>query len=126
MGLLQHWPQTGICNAAVVHHGGAGTLAAGIRAGCPTIVCATQGDQPFHGSLVQAQGIGKYLGMVGSAKLTAESIAAGIGEVMTDQSIIAAARAISRQVQSEDGVANAISFIDKMATLFSYPWPMEK
>ena len=33
--------------SAVVHHGGAGTLAAGIRAGCPTIVCATQGDQPL-------------------------------------------------------------------------------
>lgn len=40
--------------AAVVNHGGAGTLAAGIRAGRPTIVCATQGDQPFHGSLARA------------------------------------------------------------------------
>jgi sterol 3beta-glucosyltransferase len=111
--------------AAVVHHGGAGTLAAGIRAGCPTIVCATQGDQPFHGSIVQARGVGKYLGMVGSTKLTAESMAAGIKEVMTDQSIIAAARAIGAQVQSEDGVTNAISFIDKMATSFSYPWPIK-
>ncbi len=110
--------------AAVVHHGGAGTLAAGIRAGCPTIVCATQGDQPFHGSIVQARGIGKYLGMVGSGKLTAESIAAGIEKVTTDQSIIAAAETISAQVQSEDGVADAISFIDKMATSFSYPWPI--
>jgi sterol 3beta-glucosyltransferase len=111
--------------SAVVHHGGAGTLAAGIRAGCPTIVCATQGDQPFHGSIVQARGIGRYLGMVGSAKLTAESIAAGIEEVTTDQSIIAIARAISVQVQSEGGVENAISFIDKMATSFSYPWPIK-
>jgi len=111
--------------SAVVHHGGAGTLAAGIRAGCPTIVCATQGDQPFHGSLVQARGIGRYLGMIGSPKLTAESLSAGIEEVTTDQSIIAAAQAMSPQVQSEDGVANAISFIDKMATSFSYPWPIK-
>lgn len=111
--------------AAVVHHGGAGTLAAGIRAGCPTIVCATQGDQPFHGSIVQVRGIGKYLGIVGSAKLTAERMAAGIKEVMTDQSIIAAARAIGAQVQSEDGVTNAINFIDKMAISFSYPWPIK-
>jgi len=112
--------------AAVVHHGGAGTLAAGIRAGCPTIVCATQGDQPFHGSMVEARGIGRYLGMVGSPKLTAETIAAGIKEVTTDQSIAAAARVIGEQVQSEDGVANAISFIDMMATSFSYPWPLKK
>jgi sterol 3beta-glucosyltransferase len=111
--------------AAVVHHGGAGTLAAGIRAGCPTIVCATQGDQPFHGSIVQARGIGRYLGMVGSPKLTAESIAAGIKEVTTDQSIVAAARAIGDQVRADDGLANAISFIDKMATSFSYPWPIK-
>jgi sterol 3beta-glucosyltransferase len=111
--------------AAVVHHGGAGTLAAGIRAGCPTIVCATQSDQPFHGSIVQARGIGRYLGMVGSAKLTAESMAAGIEEVTADKSIIAAAQAISAQVQSEDGAANAISFIDKMTASFSYPWPIK-
>ncbi|NRB39786.1 MAG: glycosyltransferase family 1 protein [Pseudomonadales bacterium] len=111
--------------AAVVHHGGAGTLAAGIRAGCPTIVCAMQGDQPFHGSLVQAKGIGRYLGMVGSPKLSADSIAAGIAEVTTDPAISAAAQAISVQVQSEDGLANAISFIDKMATSFSYPWPIK-
>lgn len=111
--------------AAVVHHGGAGTLAAGIRAGCPTIVCATQGDQPFHGSIAQARGIGRYLGMVGSRKLTAESIAAGIKEVTTNRAIVAAARVIGKQVQAEDGVANAISFIDRMATSFSYPWPIK-
>ena len=64
--------------------------------------------------------------MVGSPKLTAETIAAGIKEVTTDQAIIAAARAIGEQVLSEDGVANAISFIDKMATSFSYPWPIKK
>lgn len=108
--------------AAVVHHGGAGTLAAGIRAGCPTIVCATQGDQPFHGSLVQARGIGRYLGMVGSPKLTAESIAVGIKEVTTDASIVAAAQTIGEEVRAEDGLANAISFIGQMAESFEYPW----
>lgn len=110
---------------AVVHHGGAGTLAAGIRVGRSTIVCATQGDQPFHGSLVQTHGAGKYLGMIGSSKVTAEHLAAGIEEVTTDQSIISAAQVLSAQVQSEDGTANAISFIDKMATSFSYPWPIK-
>jgi sterol 3beta-glucosyltransferase len=111
--------------AAVVHHGGAGTLAAGIRAGCPTIVCATQGDQPFHGSLVQARGAGKYLGMIGSSKVTAERVAAAINEVTTDESIIAAAQTMRARVQLEDGAAHAIRFIDRMATSFAYPWPTE-
>lgn len=110
--------------AAVVHHGGAGTLAAGIRAGCPTIVCATQGDQPFHGSLVQAHGAGKYLGMIGSAKVTAERVAAAITEVTRDESILAAAQAMSAQVQLEDGAGNASRFIDRMVTSYAYPWPI--
>ena len=109
--------------AAVVHHGGAGTLAAGIRAGCPTLVCATQGDQPFHGSIVQDAGIGQFLGMVGAPKLTAECIAEGIRSVTTDPAIIAAASAMGERVQSEDGLTNAIRFIDEMATSFHFPWP---
>jgi sterol 3beta-glucosyltransferase len=107
----------------VVHHGGAGTLAAGIRAGRPTIVCATQGDQPFHGSIAQAQGVGLYLGMVGSPKLTPEKVAAGITEAATDPAISAAAEAMGEQVRAEDGVATAISFIDKVPSAMRYPWP---
>jgi sterol 3beta-glucosyltransferase len=63
--------------------------------------------------------------MVGSPKLTAERIAAGIKEVTTDQEIVAAAATIGEQVRAEDGLANAISFIDTMATSFSYPWPIK-
>src|SRR6516165_11038559 len=37
--------------AAVVHHGGAGTTAAGLRAGRPTVIAAFFGDQPFWGRL---------------------------------------------------------------------------
>ncbi len=36
--------------AAVVHHGGAGTTAAGLKAGKPTLICPFFGDQPFLGS----------------------------------------------------------------------------
>ena len=39
--------------AAVVHHGGSGTTAAGLRAGKPTVICPAFGDQPFWGRLVQ-------------------------------------------------------------------------
>jgi UDP:flavonoid glycosyltransferase YjiC (YdhE family) len=66
------------------------------------------------------------LGIVGSAKLTAEILAEGIEAVTTDQSIIAAAQTMNVQVQSEDGLANAINFIDKMAMSFKYPWPTHK
>ncbi len=47
--------------AAVVHHGGAGTVAAGLRAGSPTLVCSVGADQPLWGARVTALGAGASL-----------------------------------------------------------------
>src|SRR5690606_20447509 len=44
--------------AAVVHHGGAGTTAAGLRVGKPTVVCPFFGDQPFWGRRIFELGVG--------------------------------------------------------------------
>ncbi|GAB2234490.1 hypothetical protein Drorol1_Dr00003745 [Drosera rotundifolia] len=44
--------------AAVVHHGGAGTTAAGLKAACPTTIVPFFGDQPFWGERVHARGVG--------------------------------------------------------------------
>lgn len=43
---------------AAMHHGGAGTTGASLRAGLPTIVCPFFGDQPFWGRRVAALGVG--------------------------------------------------------------------
>ena len=45
------------CRAAV-HHGGAGTTHAGLRAGLPTLICSLFGDQPFWGDRVARLGAG--------------------------------------------------------------------
>lgn len=107
--------------AAVVHHGGAGTLAAGIRAGCPTIVCATQGDQPFHGSIAQQHGIGKYVGMVG--KIPPATLGRAIHEVTSSDAMKQAAMAMGEKVRAEDGLATSIAFLEEAST-FKYPWPV--
>jgi UDP:flavonoid glycosyltransferase YjiC (YdhE family) len=44
--------------SAVVHHGGAGTTAAGIAAGKPTVVVPFFGDQPFWGKMIARAGAG--------------------------------------------------------------------
>nr|GEZ14919.1 sterol 3-beta-glucosyltransferase UGT80A2 isoform X1 [Tanacetum cinerariifolium] len=44
--------------ASVVHHGGAGTTAAGLKAACPTTIVPFFGDQPFWGERVHARGVG--------------------------------------------------------------------
>lgn len=112
--------------SAVIHHGGAGTLAAGIRAGIPNIICASQGDQPFHGSIVKDKGIGDYLGIIGSPKLTPELIAAAIKQVTSDQNVLAAAKTLAEVVGRENGVQTAIDFIDCAASNYAYPWPIKQ
>lgn len=44
--------------SAVVHHGGAGTTAAGLRAGKPTLICPHIADQPFWGKRIHDLGCG--------------------------------------------------------------------
>ncbi|GAW11655.1 hypothetical protein ANO14919_010030 [Xylariales sp. No.14919] len=62
--------------SAVCHHGGAGTTAAGIQAGKPTIVVPFFGDQPFWGAMVARSGAGPD--PIPYDKLTAEGLAEAI------------------------------------------------
>lgn len=58
--LLGNVPHDWLFNhvSCVVHHGGAGTTAAGITAGLPTVVVPFFGDQPFWGATVARAGAG--------------------------------------------------------------------
>ncbi|MEU4390679.1 glycosyltransferase [Kribbella sp. NPDC023855] len=60
VGNLDHDAVLPRCRAAV-HHGGAGTSAASLRAGLPTVVCAVFADQPFWGAQLQRMGVGSAL-----------------------------------------------------------------
>ncbi|MEL6384626.1 MAG: glycosyltransferase [Cyanobacteria bacterium J06626_18] len=99
--------------AAVVHHGGAGTTAAGLRAGCPTTVCPFFGDQPFWGQRVYGLGVGSE--PIPQKKLTAEKLAAAIQTVTTDVSIRQKAKALGEKLRQEDGIAKAIALIEAVS-----------
>ena len=98
--------------AAVVHHGGAGTTAAGLRAGCPTIICPFFGDQPYWGRRVHALGVGSK--PIPQKKMTVEKLATAIREVTMDQSIRQNAEALGKKIRHEDGIANAIAIIERV------------
>ena len=95
--------------AAVVHHGGAGTTGAGLRAGRPTIVCPFIADQPFWGRCVFTQGVGPE--PIPYKKLTSEKLAAAITTVMTDQAMRDRAATMGAAIRAEDGIANALEII---------------
>ncbi len=92
---------------AVVHHGGAGTTGAGLRAGVPSIVVPFTMDQPFWASRVHALGVGPK--PIPRPKLTRASLAAALRSAVTDDAMAERARALGEKVRAEDGVANAVA-----------------
>ncbi|KAE8349545.1 hypothetical protein BDV28DRAFT_163518 [Aspergillus coremiiformis] len=66
--------------SCVVHHGGAGTTAAGLILGRPTVIVPFFGDQPFWGSIVARAGAGPQ--PVPYKQLTAEKLADAINEAL--------------------------------------------
>lgn len=98
--------------AAVVHHGGAGTTAAGLRAGVPSIIIPFFGDQPFWGEKVAALGVGPTA--IPRQKLTAARLAQAIHQAVTDEKMRENAAALGSQIRSEDGVARAVKLIQNI------------
>jgi len=99
--------------AAVVHHGGAGTTAAGLRAGVPSVVVPFFGDQPFWGQRVADLGVGPK--PIPRQKLTARRLAQAIDEAVTDKEMCQRAAALGTKIQAENGVARAVEIIQRFA-----------
>ncbi|RAH69469.1 putative UDP-glucose,sterol transferase [Aspergillus aculeatinus CBS 121060] len=94
--------------SCVVHHGGAGTTAAGLVLGCPTVIIPFFGDQPFWGSIVARAGAGPQ--PIPYKQLTTEKLTEAIKTAL-EPSTKEKAKEIGEQMRSEQGVRNAaISF----------------
>ena len=100
--------------SAVVHHGGAGTTAAGLRAGRPTIICPFFGDQPFWGQRVYSLGVGPK--PIPQKKLTVKMLSQAIREVTSNTDMRQKAEALGESIRAEDGIGNAIAIIETLST----------
>jgi len=96
--------------AAAVHHGGAGTTAASIRAGVPTVIVPHLGDQPFWGHRVYALGAGPK--PIPRNKLTASRLAAAIVEASTSNEMKRRVVDLGRKIRAEDGIGQAVEAIE--------------
>ena len=95
---------------AVVHHGGAGTTASGLRAGLPTLICPVSFDQPFWGRLIVALGIGPR--PLGLKKLTADDFSKRLIDLVENESYRSAAASIGKRIADENGVSRAVDLIE--------------
>ncbi len=98
--------------SAVVHHGGAGTTAAGLRSGRPSVIVPFFGDQPFWGRLVHVLGAGTK--PIPRKKLTAEQLAAAIKEAKSNPDLVKKAEEIGGKIRQQDGIGNAITVIEQI------------
>lgn len=98
-----------------IHHGGAGTTAAGLRAGIPGIVIPHAADQPFWGRRVHALGAGPA--PIPINKLRAPRLLDALA-VAEAPSVISAARILGAHICAENGVQAAISLIEQEQSAF--------
>jgi len=98
--------------AAVVHHGGAGTTAEGLRAGKPTLICPSSfNDQAFWGRRVFELGIGPK--PIPQRRVTVEALARAIHSVATDGAVRRRAEELGEKIRAEKGVARAVEIIEE-------------
>ena len=96
---------------AIVHHGGAGTTAAALSAGAPSIVTPVMGDQSFWARRVSDLGVGPK--SVVRRKLTVERLTKAIETAVSDDAMRARASSLGEQIRAEDGIANAVEALEQ-------------
>lgn len=97
---------------AAMHHGGAGTTAAALRAGIPSIICPFFGDQPFWGRRIAELGAGPP--PLDRQRLSVDKLAEAFATAL-QPAIRARAADLGRNIRNEDGIAAAIDFVERRA-----------
>lgn len=98
--------------SAVVHHGGAGSTAAGLRFGKPTVTCPFMLDQPRWGQRVYTLGVGAK--PIPRRKLTARKLADAVQWASHDERVRARAEELGERLRSEGGVLEAVAIIEHL------------
>lgn len=93
----------------IIHHGGAGTTSAGLRAGIPSVIVPFMTDQPFWGGRVRAMGAGPK--PIPLKSLSVERLSRAILEAETPAAG-ERAQSASQKMRSEDGVSRAVKLIE--------------
>ncbi|MET9435510.1 glycosyltransferase [Streptomyces sp. NPDC006551] len=96
--------------AAVVHHAGAGTTAAGLRAGVPALPVPVMADQPFWASRLYQLGVAPR--PLPFQDLTAEALGAAITACLSEPAYHHRAAALAHRIAAEDGAAPVLAHID--------------
>jgi sterol 3beta-glucosyltransferase len=112
LGIAPHgwlFPRT----KAIVHHGGAGTTAAALAAGVPSVIIPFLSDQFFWGNRMYALGAAPE--PIPFRRLQPRRLADALRLATQDTIIRKNAADIGRMLRSEDGVARAVDLIRRLS-----------
>lgn len=96
--------------AAVVHHGGVGTTAAALEAGCPQVVLPLAWDQPDNAARVTRLGVGVSLG---AWRRGAGHLARALAQVMTP-AVRGRCREVASLAAGDNGLEVAAAWVEQM------------
>ncbi len=99
--------------AAVVHHGGAGTVGAAVAAGRPQVLCPVGLDQPFWAGRMRDLGVAAD--PVPMHRLTAPALEAALRQVLHDDATVRRAGELGGRVRAEDGTGWAVGYLSRLA-----------
>ncbi|OBH56909.1 glycosyltransferase [Mycobacterium sp. E2479] len=97
---------------AVVHHGGSGTTAAGLRAGVPTLILWTVWDQPMWATAVEQLQVGAGRAFSDS---TLDSLVADLRTVLAPQCAARAREVAAQMSKPAESVARAADLLEEFA-----------
>ena len=98
---------------AVVHHGGAGTTAAGLRAGVPTLILWTMRDQSLWGAQVKRLKVGTARRF---SATTRESLVADLRSILAPQYVTRAREIATRMSKPAESVTTAADLLEEAAS----------
>jgi UDP:flavonoid glycosyltransferase YjiC (YdhE family) len=96
--------------AAIIHHGGAGTTAAALRAGVPSVLVPFMVDQFFWARRLRERGVAPP--GIPHHRLTGAALGAALVRVLTDPALRARAAELGGLIRAEDGLARAVARIE--------------
>jgi sterol 3beta-glucosyltransferase len=100
--------------ALVVHHAGAGSTAAALRAGVPMVTTPIYADQPLWAHRIAKLGLGPK--PIPFRRLTADQLAAAIRETVGQPGYRTRVQAMARRISAEDGAAAVVESVNRLAS----------
>ena len=100
--------------AAVVHHAGAGTTAAGLRAGVPAVPVPIQFDESFWAARLVALGVAPRA--LPLRRLTADALGAALVRATRDTGCQERARTVGAHIRAEDGAASVVEAVNRLGS----------